>query len=187
MISRLQGWNITHGYTIVPDGQQKSFLPRARVRNAGSLPQTHVVLNATINRFLYNSDSEVIANFASGQEVSLTVQPEFKAPGRGIYNIEFNVSQSEVDQAPVSNTYLGLFAITDSVYSRSRDFYNPQIFMNLSDLDISSAGNRFTITKAMDATSVSFVLHENTQVGAPLRVKFIQIGFRYIYQYSIFR
>jgi hypothetical protein len=160
-----------HGYSMVPDGQQQPFFPTARVRNAGSLPQTQVVLNATINRFLYNNDSEEIANFASGQEASMIVQPEFKAPGRGIYNIEFTVSQDEVDQAPVNNIYLGKFAITDSVYSRSDDYYNPEIYINLSNQGISSVGNRFAITKAMDATSVSFVLNENSQAGESLRVK----------------
>jgi hypothetical protein len=164
-----------HGYTVVPDGQQQAFVPRARVRNAGSLPQTQIVLNATINTFLYKNNSDTIANMASGEEVIMAVQPEFIAPGRGLYNVDFTVSQNETDQDPANNTYPGVFAITDSVYSRSRDFYNPQNFIELSGQGISSVGNWFTIVKEMDATSVSFVLNENSQPGNPLRVKVYKV------------
>lgn len=164
------------GYTIVPDGQQQPFTPTARIRNSGSLTQTAASINVVINQLLYDNTSNVVPSMASGQEINLPVMPQFLAPGRGIYNIRFTLDQAENDQMPSNNLYEGTFRITDTIYSRSRNSYYPNININFTLQGTSAAGNLFRINQSMEATSVSFVVNQNSAIGIPVRVEIYQIN-----------
>jgi len=164
------------GYTIIPDGQQQPFTPTARIRNAGSLAQTAASMNVVINQLLYDNTSNVVSSIASGQEMNLSVMPQFLPPGRGIYNIRFALEQAQNDQMPNNNLYEGTFRITDTIYSRSRNSYYPNININFTPQGTSAAGNLFRIIQDMEATSVSFVVNQSSAIGIPVRVQIYQIN-----------
>jgi hypothetical protein len=168
---KISAVEFNNGYTQIPGGQQQPFSFKAKIRNEGGLPQTQIVLDASVNQFLYKSSSVALTSLAAGQETTIALQPEFTLPGKGIYNVVMNVTQNETDETPSNNTLSSKLYVTDSVYSRTRF---DEVFIE-DPTSANGSANLFHIYKSIEATSISFALHENSQVGEKLQIKLYQI------------
>ncbi len=164
--------NITYnnGYTKIPAGQQQPFQFSAEIRNAGGFVQNNIVLETAVNNLLFNATTDTIDAMDPGQQLKLMLPGEFMPPSRGKYTAEFVLSQMQIDEVPANNLATAEFFITDTVYSRSLDVYNPEMYYSGEAGDL-TAGNRFSLLSEMEATSVGFVLHENSEPGARLKIK----------------
>ncbi|MFN2395616.1 MAG: T9SS type A sorting domain-containing protein, partial [Bacteroidales bacterium] len=159
-----------NGYTKIPAGQQQPFQFSAEIRNSGGFVQNDIVLETAVNNLLFNATNDTIDAMDSGEQLNLMLPGEFMPPGRGEYTAEFALSQMQIDEVPANNLATAEFYITDTVYSRSPDVYNTELFYSREAGDL-TAGNRFTLLSEMEATSVGFVLHENSEPGARLKIK----------------
>lgn len=166
----IKSMTYNNGYTKIPAGHQQPFHFSAEIRNSGGFVQNDIVLETTVNNLLFNAANDTIDSMEPGQQLNLTLPGEFMPPSRGKYTAEFVLSQMQDDEVPANNLATAEFFITDTVYSRTIDVYNPEMFYSQEAGDL-TAGNRFTLLSETEATSVGFVLHENTEPGARLKIK----------------
>ncbi len=164
------------GYTMVPGGQQQNVQFSGLVRNVGGNTQSGIRLNASVNRYLYKGQSAALSQLASGSNVALNSSPEFIFPGRGVYNIEFKVTQNQGDNYPENNLATARVLITDSVYARDQGVYFGWGIGANSGQDFVT-GNIFDIFMDVAATSVSVAFNDKTQAGAEITARiYIQQG-----------
>ena len=170
----IQSISYNNGYIQVPAGHQQPFHFEAQVRNAGGFPQNNVVLSTSVNQFLFNSATDTLPVVDPAQQLTMVIPGEFKAPSRGVYNAEFVLTQQQEDEVPRNNLATALFHVTDTVYSRSLDVYDPEVYLAAASDEVFAVGNRFSLLNETEATSVAFVLNENTQPGAQVQVKLFE-------------
>ncbi len=171
----IQSISYNNGYIQVPAGHQQPFQFEAQVRNAGGFPQNNVVLSTSVNQLLFNSATDTLPVVDPAQQLTMVIPGEFTAPSRGVYNAEFVLTQQQEDEVPQNNLATAIFHVTDTVYSRSLDEYDPEVYLAPTDPgNAFAAGNRFSFFSEMEATSVSLVLHENTLPGTQVYVKIFE-------------
>jgi hypothetical protein len=170
----IQSISYNNGYIQVPAGHQQSFQFKAQVRNAGGFPQNNVVLSTSVNQLLFNGATDTLPVVDPAQQLTMVIPGEFLAPSRGVYTAEFALTQQQNDEVPQNNLATAVFHVTDTVYSRSIDVYDPEVYLATAFDEVFAAGNRFTLLSEMEATSVAFVLNENTQPGTQVQVKLFE-------------
>ena len=170
----IQSISYNHGYIQVPAGNQQSFQFKAQVRNAGGFSQNNVVLSTSVNNLLFNGTTDTLPVVDPAQQLTMVIPGEFLAPSRGIYTADFMLTQQQDDEVPQNNHATAVFHVTDTVYSRSLDIYDPEVYLAASSDEVFAAGNHFTLLSEMEATSVAFVLNENTQPGTQVQVKLFE-------------
>ncbi|MFW6222014.1 MAG: T9SS type A sorting domain-containing protein, partial [Bacteroidota bacterium] len=82
--------------------------------------------------------------------------------------ILFSGDEEDIIETPIENLPL---EITDTVYSRTHDVYDSDVFIENPNQENFMVANKFKLLNQMQSTSVSMLLHENTQPGAVLTVK----------------
>ncbi len=171
----IQSISYNHGFIQVPAGHQQPFHFEAEVRNAGGFPQNNVVFSASVNENLFNGATDTLSVVEPSQEIIMKIPEEFTAPSRGEYSTNFALTQQQDDDVPENNFATAIFHVTDTVYSRSLDVYDPNLYLSSSDPgNTFAAGNRFTLLSEMEATSLAFVLHQNTLPGAQVHAKIFE-------------
>ncbi len=161
------------GYTMVPGGQQQAVHFSGMIRNLGGNTQTGVHLLADVNTYLYTGQSETLTQLASGQTTTLSTQSAFTFPGRGLYNINFEAKQNQVDTEPSNNMSSGRVQITDTIYARDGGIYLGEgIRAAVGQAFVT--GNIYEILQDVRATSISVALHELTQAGASITARIYQ-------------
>ncbi|MEE4178297.1 MAG: T9SS type A sorting domain-containing protein [Bacteroides sp.] len=161
------------GYTMVPGGQQQAVAFGGMIRNLGGNTQTGVSLKASVNTYLYNGESPLIQQLASGHSATVETATPFTFPGKGQYLIAFEARQNQPDTEPSNNMAEGRVLITDSIYARDGGIYLGEGIRG----DIGEAfitGNIFRILSGEKATSISVALHEQTQAGATFNLQIYQ-------------
>lgn len=153
------------GYTMVPGGHQQPVVFGGLIRNLGGNTQTGVSLKAKVNTYLYQGESPVIGQLASGHSVNAETANNFTFPGRGQYLIAFEARQNQTDTEPVNNRAEARVLITDSIYARDGGIYLGDGIRGETGEPFIT-GNIFRILSDVRATSVSVALHEETQAGA---------------------
>lgn len=149
------------GYTRIPGGQQQDITFSGNVFNAGGRAQTQVQLNIDVNAGFFQSSSAPLAVLAVGKDALLKARDPFLPQGKGVYQMKFTAKQAETEQIPENNTLQLELHITDTVYARDANYYDPEYKLSLKQ-DM-ALGNTFSIQKLIRATSVSFALHEHTK------------------------
>ncbi len=162
------------GYTKIPDGQQQVQSFGGQVRNVGGKTQHNLTFTTRINTYLFGSEASY-PSLDPGQTLNVSVPDDFTAPGPGNYHIEFEVFQDEDDMNPQNNSLTTVFEIGDTVYSRTPNLYDPGKFLESQPGDVFGAANRFTLVQEMEATSVAFAVHENTQEGAAVIAQILRV------------
>ncbi|MFP4289331.1 MAG: T9SS type A sorting domain-containing protein [Bacteroidales bacterium] len=158
-------------YTKIPQGQQQDMGFAVDVTNDGNTTLENMALKTTVNQFLFESISDGQAELFPTQKATLSSPQDFLAPAKGVYDIEMILlSGDEENMIETSIEHLPL-EITDTVYSRSLDVYDPDLFVESSDQAQFMVANKFKLLNEMQSTSVSLLLHENSQPGALLAVK----------------
>ncbi len=167
----IKGLEINNGYTQIPSGQQQPFVFKSIVRNVGGMNQTQVVFNAQVNTYLFDDSSLPYPVIEPGHDKVLSVNNEFVMPGRGVYNVELSIDQDQTDQVPENNYYATQLIVTDSIYSRSTNTYQSVFRIPGVEEMAEEIANRFTVYDSIEATSISFVLHEDAIAGTEVSVK----------------
>lgn len=165
----------THeGYAIIPAGQQQPMLFEAKVRNAGGETQTNVQLTTTVNEFLFLSELSVPA-MQPGQMVDFVAEEAFMAPGRGTYHVQYSVTQDQEDMVPETNQSSFTFQVTDTTYSRTGDTAaNGDVVLSSAD-EMFALGNSYEIYDNVELTSVSVLLHPDSESGAELYARIYRL------------
>lgn len=161
------------GYTMVPGGQQQAVAFGGMIRNLGGNTQTGVFLKASVNTYLYNGESPLVPQLASGHSITVETATTLTFPGKGQYLIAFEARQNQPDTEPSNNMAEGRVLITDSIYARDGGIYLGEGIRG----DIGEAfitGNIFRILSDIKATSISVALHEQTQAGAMFNLQIYQ-------------
>jgi hypothetical protein len=154
------------GYTKIPAGQQVPFSFYADVKNAGGETQTQVVVTTSVNQYLYHAQDKK-AQINPSQVVRFSMAETFAAPGRGIYHVEYKVSQKQQDMVPANNEYSFIFEVTDTIYSRTPSAPGNAVRNSSAGLEF-GAGNLYKISEDIHLTSLSLMIHENTQPGTKI-------------------
>lgn len=153
------------GYSRIPYGQVPNMEMKARVGNKGGENQNQVKVNYTINDGFFEGQSVALETLLSGQNHLFEMGQIPALAGKGVYDFVFTAMQQQTDELPENNSATVSVWITDSVYSRDSYDYQGVGLWNGTGQAF-KAGNIFSITEAMDATSLSFVVQESTQAGA---------------------
>ena len=158
------------GYTMVPGGHQQAVAFGGMIRNLGGNTQTGVSLKAAVNTYLFHGQSQVLTQLASGHSATLQTETSFTFPGKGQYDIGFEVLQNQSDTEPTNNVSEGRVLITDSIYARDGGIYLGEGIRGETG-EAFMTGNIFRILSETRATSVSVALHEQTQAGAVINLR----------------
>lgn len=158
------------GYSRLPYGQAPDLEMFARVTNVGGYTQTNVKTTIEVNKGFYSGTSTTFPQLGSGSSNTFSFSEWPELAGKGVYEFEFLVSQQEEDEIPENNIQSDFIWITDSVYARDSYNYNGMGIWN-GAAQTFTVGNIFELTEPMAASSVSFVLHQNTQAGSQAIVR----------------
>ncbi|MBS4013508.1 MAG: T9SS type A sorting domain-containing protein [Bacteroidetes bacterium] len=164
------------GYTIIPGGIKNNINIAGTVKNSGSMAQTNVQLSVDVNEYLYSLESNLITSLNPSQEIIVPISDPFVIPGKGVYELLYNVEQTQTDQIPSNNQKQSTIIVGDSVYARDLGQYTSGNLVWPAQQGISHTGNMFFIGKDVDATSISVALHENSSAGEEISAV--------LYQYS---
>ena len=110
-------------YTKIPKSQVATLaFPKmpAVVSNIGGVPQTNVVLSATMDGTPLGS-TDPLATIAVGATVEMTLTPEVGVTlptTKGSYPVVYTIAQDETDLNPANETVTSAFEITDDLYAR---------------------------------------------------------------------
>ena len=164
------------GYTIIPEGVNNSINLAGTVKNAGSMAQTNIQLTLDVNEYLYSLESNLIASLNPSQEVLIPINDPFVIPGKGLYELVYNVEQTQIDQIPLNNKKQSTIIVGDSVYARDLGYYSSGSLVWPAQQGISHTGNMFYVGKQVDATSISVAIHENTNEGEEISAVLYQFS-----------
>ncbi len=160
----------TGGYAQIPAGQQQPMLFESTVRNAGGEAQTNVQLTTTVNEYLFSSEI-LVPEIQPGQMLDFVAEESFIPPGRGVYEVKFAVEQDQEDMVPETNQSSFTFQVTDTIYSRTGDTAaNGSVVVSTAN-EIFALANRYEIFENTELTSISVLLHPDTEPGAEMYAK----------------
>jgi hypothetical protein len=140
--------------------------------NVGGLTQTSVDLNVAIknesNVTIHTATGGNI-NSAPGQSASISIAAEYTPPATvGKYTIDFEVEQSQTDEAPDDNLAQKDFRITNYVYARAEEFaqsfYSPAAFVQDAAFEL---GNIYEVkVPGYKLSSIGVAISDESVVGS---------------------
>ncbi len=157
------------GYSIIPYGQQKPINFSANISNNSDYTIYDANLKVDVNYFLFNETGNVVDEILPGERKKFALDKSLELKSKGKFDIIFSVDHSSFDKGKknISHTYNTSIIISDSIYSRDDDFYTGSISAGEGEAFIT--GNHFEFYSTSLATSISTVLHHNTQAGAEIK------------------
>jgi hypothetical protein len=156
-------------YSLYPYSQLRPIGLNTTILNNGSLDQSDVVVNFTVQRQGGNvvlDQDQNIGTVAAGTTQTVFVNPDFTPPAvEGTYNVTFDVSSANEDNVPTDNGGTGSFGVSQHVYARDNGTI-ASFEDGSGDGGTLILGNTFYVANSVDLYSVAVALNNGSEVGA---------------------